>query len=172
MAHLVGPSGRVTAIEFAPDLAARANANLASYANVSVIEGDGSTVPFDPADVIYVNAGATRPADCWLDRLNDGGRLILPLTTDKGFTSDWSNILHHGAVFLITRKAEEFRAEWISPVAIYPCEGMRDAESERALAAAFAKKGEWIRVTRLYRTGDLPEERCWLRAPDWCLAYE
>ncbi len=37
---------------------------------------------FDLADVIYVNAGATRPADIWLDRLNDGGRLVLPLTTD------------------------------------------------------------------------------------------
>jgi len=24
---------------------------------------------FEPADVIYVNAGATRPADAWLDRL-------------------------------------------------------------------------------------------------------
>jgi len=26
--------------------------------------------------------GATRPADAWLDRLKEGGRLILPLTTD------------------------------------------------------------------------------------------
>ena len=25
---------------------------------------------------------------------------------------------------------------------------------------------------RLYRRDDLPEERCWLRAPGWCLAYE
>jgi protein-L-isoaspartate(D-aspartate) O-methyltransferase len=35
--------------------------------------------------VIYVNAGATRPADIWRDRLNDDGRLILPLTSDEGF---------------------------------------------------------------------------------------
>jgi protein-L-isoaspartate(D-aspartate) O-methyltransferase len=27
---------------------------------------------FEPADVIYVNAGATRPADAWLDRLKEG----------------------------------------------------------------------------------------------------
>jgi protein-L-isoaspartate O-methyltransferase len=33
--------------------------------------------------VIYVNAGAIHPADIWLDRLNDGGRLILPLTAQK-----------------------------------------------------------------------------------------
>ncbi len=172
MASLVGPSGRVTAIELEPDLAARAKANLAAYAHVCVVQGDGSNARFEPADVIYVNAGATRPADAWLDRLKDAGRLILPLTTDKGFTSgDPSNMHLQGAVFLVTRDAEGFRAQWISPVAIYPCQGLRDPESERALAAAF-NRGGWKRVTRLHRTNDLPEERCWLRAPGWCLAWE
>jgi len=28
------------------------------------------------------------------------------------------------------------------------------------------------RVTRLYRRDDLPEERCWLRAPGWCLTCD
>ncbi|MGO8832764.1 MAG: protein-L-isoaspartate O-methyltransferase family protein, partial [Roseiarcus sp.] len=171
MAHLVGPSGRVTAIEFEADLAARAKTNFAQYANVTVFHGDGTIAPFDPADVIYVNAGATRPADAWLDRLKDGGRLGLPLTTDKGFmNAGGAPIQRRGAVFIITRKGEDFLARWVSPVAIYPCQGMRDAASERALAAAF-EKGDWNRVTRLYRSDDLPDERCWLRAPGWCLAY-
>jgi len=26
-------------------------------------------------------------------------------------------------------------------------------------------------VTRLYRRGDLPDEQCWLKGPDWALAY-
>ncbi|SFB03323.1 protein-L-isoaspartate(D-aspartate) O-methyltransferase [Rhizobium sp. NFR07] len=171
MAQMVAPSGRVTAIEFEPELAARATENLEPYRNVSVIQGDGSAVAFDGADVIYVNAGATRPADTWLDRLNDGGRLILPLTTDLGFTSaNWSNMHLRGAVFLVTRRGGEFHAQWISPVAIFPCEGMRDAESEKALAAAF-ESGEHKRVTRLYRSDALPAEQCWLRGPGWCLAY-
>ncbi len=85
MAELVGPSGRVTGIEFDPELAARAKANFAGRPNVEILAGDGATVPFDPADVIYVNAGATRPAPAWLDRLKEGGRLVLPLTTAKGF---------------------------------------------------------------------------------------
>ncbi|RVC55815.1 methyltransferase domain-containing protein, partial [Mesorhizobium sp. M00.F.Ca.ET.038.03.1.1] len=124
MANLVAASGKVTAIEFEPDLAARAKANLTPYRNVSVVQGDGSSAAFDSADVIYVNAGATRPADIWLDRLNDGGRLILPLTTDLGFTSsNWSNMHLRGAVFLVTRRGEELHARWISPVAIFPCEG-------------------------------------------------
>jgi protein-L-isoaspartate(D-aspartate) O-methyltransferase len=171
MAKLVAASGRVTAIEFEPELAARAAENLTAYPNVSVVEGDGSSAAFGSADVIYVNAGATRPADIWLDRLKDGGRLILPLTTDLGFTSStWSNMHLRGAVFLVTRRGEEFHARWISPVAIFPCEGMRDAQSEKALAAAF-ESGEHRRVTRLYRTGAVPAEQCWVRAPGWCLAY-
>jgi len=32
-------------------------------------------------------------------------------------------------------------------------------------------KGGAERVTRLYRRDHLPENRCWLRAPGWCLAY-
>ena len=171
MAKLVAASGKVTAIEFELELAARAKANLNPYGNVSVVQGDGSSVDFDAADVIYLNAGATRPADIWLDRLKDGGRLVLPLTTDLGFTkSNWSNMHRRGAVFLITRSGGEFHAQWISPVAIFPCEGMRDAESETALAAAF-ESGEHNLVTRLYRTDDVPTERCWVRAPGWCLAY-
>lgn len=175
MAQLVGATGRVTAIEFAPDLAARAKTNLAPYSTVSVVQGDGATVAFDAADVIYVNAGATRPAEIWLDRLQDGGRLVLPLTTDKGFRTDGDNgpipIQRRGAVFLVTRDGTDFRARWLSPVAIFPCEGARDAVSERALASAF-EKGDAKRVSRLYRTDDVPEERCWLKAPGWCLAYD
>ncbi|HEY3908467.1 MAG TPA: hypothetical protein VGM07_01095 [Stellaceae bacterium] len=108
-----------------------------------------------------MNAGATRPAHIWLDRLNDGGRLILPLTVDKD---------RSGAVFRIERRADEFLAKWILAMEIFLCEGVRDAQSERALAAAF-EKGGWERVTRLYRRGDLLDEQCWLDAPDWALAY-
>jgi protein-L-isoaspartate(D-aspartate) O-methyltransferase len=137
------------------------------------LQGDGAQIEFDPADVIYVNAGATRPADIWLDRLKDGGRLILPLTSDKGFGENPENIpiQRRGAVFRIERRGNEFLAKWISAVAIFPCEGARDAECERALAAAF-EKGGWERVTRLYRRGDVLEEQCWLKGPDWCLAYD
>ncbi len=85
LAHLAGPSGRVTGIEYDSDLAARAKDNLAPYPTVEVIQGDGTSFAFDDADVIYVNAGCTRPAENWLDRLADGGRLILPMTSDKGF---------------------------------------------------------------------------------------
>ena len=172
LAHMVGESGRVTAVEFDGGLAVRLAANFFGHPNVRGLQGDGTQIEFDPADVIYVNAGATRPADIWLDRLNDGGRLILPLTSDKGFGENPENIpiQRRGAVFGIKRRGNRFLAKWLSAVAIFPCGGARDAESERALAAAF-ENGGWERVTRLYRRGDLPDEQCWLNAPDWALAY-
>ena len=172
MSHLAGPSGEVTGIELDADLAARAKENLSSFANVRIVTGNGAAIPFEAADVVYVNAGVTRPADLWLDTLTDGGRLILPLTTNEGFlANDPANVQRRGAVFRIERRTPEFLAQWVSPVAIIPCEGARDETSEAALAEAF-KRGGWKRVTRLYRNENVPEERCWLRAPGWCLAYD
>lgn len=173
MAQLVGPAGKVTAIEFDADLASRAAANFASCPNVRVIHGDGANIDFDIADVIYVNAGATRPAERWLDGLNEGGRLILPLTRKKWTEGN----VRHGRVFRIERGGNEYFARALSGVAVFPCEGGRDEASEAALGAAIendaANQSEgWKRVTRLYRDQDIPADRCWLRAPDWALAYD
>jgi protein-L-isoaspartate(D-aspartate) O-methyltransferase len=172
MAQMVGSAGRVTGIEYDPGLAARAKANLAKYPNVEIIEGDGAAVPFDTANVIYVNAGATAPAPAWLDRLADGGRLILPLTTDAGFGKiDPGKIFSRGAVFRIQRRGEDFDAKWISAVAIFPCAGNRDGFAEKALASALEKGGAQT-VTRLYRHAYIPEEHRWLTGDGWCLTME
>jgi protein-L-isoaspartate(D-aspartate) O-methyltransferase len=105
LAHLVGPSGRVTGIEHEPELAARAKANFAAYPNVKIVEGDGTSVSFDQADVIYVNAGCTQPTESWLDRLTDGGRLILPMTSDQGFLANApERVARAGGVFRIERR--------------------------------------------------------------------
>ena len=119
LAELVGAAGTVTAIEFDAELAARATANFARAPHVRAVHGDGTRVVFEPADVIYVNAGATRPADAWLEQLKEGGRLILPLTAD-GFPN---RDVRHGAIFRIERRGSEFFARRISGVAIFPCEG-------------------------------------------------
>jgi protein-L-isoaspartate(D-aspartate) O-methyltransferase len=170
MAHMVGPNGRVTAIEYDPALSARAAANLSELPHVQVIQGDGASVSFDSADVIYVNAGVTRPAESWLDGLQDGGRLILPLTTDENFKTPREETISQGAMFFIRRTGAGFDAKAVSPIGVIPCESMRDAESESALAEAFGNKG-WRRVTKLYRTDTIPADRCWLGGQGWCLAY-
>jgi protein-L-isoaspartate(D-aspartate) O-methyltransferase len=139
IARLVGNTGTVTAIEYEPDLAQRAAINLSAYPTVKVVVGDGSTAPLDPADVIYVNAGTTRPAERWLNALKDGGRLILPLTTS--FTSDDGHSMTGGAIFLIERRNDDYLARWMSHTAIYPCSGARDEASEEVLAVGFKKVG-------------------------------
>jgi protein-L-isoaspartate(D-aspartate) O-methyltransferase len=169
LARLVGRRGAVTAVEYDPVLAVRLAQNLAGTPHISAIHGDGTQLDFAPADVIFVNAGATRPAETWLDRLADGGRLILPLTLSVQ-TRSTVPLERQGAVFLIGRRGDEFAARRISGVGIYPCHGMRDAASEAALSAAF-ETGGWEKVTRLYRRDDLPADRMWLRGEGWCLAY-
>jgi protein-L-isoaspartate(D-aspartate) O-methyltransferase len=171
LAELVGSEGRVTAVEYDVDLARRAAENLRESPNVSVVHGDGFAMRFDPADVIYVNAGTTGPAASWLDGLRNGGRLILPLTARR-FTraEDQGPLSRHGAVFLISRNDEVFEARWISAVGVYPCEGGRDDEAERAIDIAL-RQGGFKDVKRFYRTGALPADQCWLRLPGWSLAY-
>lgn len=171
MAHMVGATGALTAIEFDPALAARAASNLAHLSNATVLQGDGSLTPFAPADVIYVNAGASKPADAWLDGLKDGGRLILPLTTKTNSSEPFNSSRPTGAVFRITRRGSDFDADFISAIAVFPCEGVRDDASERALAAAF-ENGGFRNVKHLRRTDDVRDEECWVKAPGWSLTYE
>jgi protein-L-isoaspartate(D-aspartate) O-methyltransferase len=160
LAHLVGPTGRVTTIEYEADLAAEARINLQDLKQVEVIQGDATQTDFAPADLILVSAGATRPVDRWLDGLKDGGQLVLPFQPDAGM----------GVIFGIKRRGERFFARVLSPVMIYHCAGARDPQSAAALAEAL-KAGGQHGVTRLYRGEEVPLENIWLRGENWCLAY-
>ena len=77
IAEVVAPTGRVTAAEIDPMLAAQARANLAPYSNVQVVEGDGCIVDTGVRDAILINAGVTHPRESWLDNLRHGGNLVL-----------------------------------------------------------------------------------------------
>jgi protein-L-isoaspartate(D-aspartate) O-methyltransferase len=123
MSKIVGQSGSVVASEIDAELAARASTNLAGYANVSVHSGDGAD--FDPGDcdAIFVNAGVTHPHLRWLDSLNEGGSLVLPLTIAAGMGMGAN--LGKGVMAKITREAKGFSANIVSFVAIYSCVGMR-----------------------------------------------
>jgi protein-L-isoaspartate(D-aspartate) O-methyltransferase len=167
IAQLVGHDGRVTAIEYERELSIRATANLSAFSNVRVVHGDGTRIPLEPSDVIYVNVGTVRPANNWLDAMRDGGRLILPLTVD--YTTDAGQPMTKGAIFLIERHGDDYLAQWKSETTIYPCAGGRDEVSEAALAKAF-QNGGWEKVTRLYRAEEIEQERCWVRGPGWALA--
>ena len=62
-AELVGLDGQVLGVEIDLELAERSRRNLAHLAQVEVVAGDGVSIDLGgPADVIFVNAGATHPA--------------------------------------------------------------------------------------------------------------
>jgi protein-L-isoaspartate(D-aspartate) O-methyltransferase len=126
LAEIVGAAGRVTAIEHDAVLAERARANLAPWRQVEVVAGDGRSHDPGPVDVVVVFAGSTHPAPLWLDRLAEGGRLMMPLTNE----SRW------GFMLRAVRRDDAFDAASIGRIGIFPCIGGRDEEAGRRLHQA------------------------------------
>ncbi|WP_407186853.1 protein-L-isoaspartate O-methyltransferase family protein [Bradyrhizobium centrosematis] len=126
LAEMVGSAGRVTAVETDQTLAPQAKANLANWPQVDVVSGDGRTVDVGELDVVIVFAGSTHPSRLWLDRLVEGGRLLMPLTDDS-----W-----RGFLLRVIRRRNRFEASSIGAVSVYPCTGGRDEEAGKRLHAA------------------------------------
>lgn len=165
LAEVVGPSGRLLAIDVDPDLAARARENLARYRHVQTLHGDGGDLAPDSADAIFVNAGATHPLPVWLDALADGGRLIFPLTV-----SNDASVIGFGQMLRVERRGRnDLEAHFLSPVGIYPCSGARSAEANERLRGAFSCGGE-AEVARLREDAHAADDDCWLHADEFCLS--
>lgn len=168
MAHVVGPQGRVVAVEVDAELAGRAAGALAPWPQVEVRQGDGR---FDPAaetfDAILVNAGVTHPEDCWLDGLSKGGRVMLPLTV----TMPAMGTLGKGPALLLTSGGEagSLSAKTAGFVAIYSAVGLRDESLNRQLGEAM-KRGPLPPVNRLRRDAHEQAPGCWLHAETFCLS--
>jgi protein-L-isoaspartate(D-aspartate) O-methyltransferase len=96
-AELVGPSGKVTAVEIDETLIGTARTALAPWSQVTVNHADGARASFDPVDLVIASAGATHPPKSWLDALKPGGRLLFPMTTFRGGP---------GAMLLVKRGAQ------------------------------------------------------------------
>ena len=131
IAEVVGPGGSVVATEVNSELAGRAESNLSTYNNVEVHAVDGAE--FDPgeSDAMLINAGVTHPHPLWLDRLPEGGRLILPITLAT------SETLGAGLMTKIVRQTNGFSARVVTPVGIYSCKSVRDPELEPLVRTAF-----------------------------------
>lgn len=169
LAELVGLGGQVCGIEFEPDLAAAARTNLAERGNVEVLTGDAHELVEGPADVIVASCGFDQIPPSWAQALNDGGRLMLPLTMASrlpGFGA--------GVVVLIRRRGERFDAEIVSPTAIYHDVCGRTPDAEARIAAAFsagAARGTAPVVASL-RFDSAPDESCWLAGEGWWLSAQ
>jgi protein-L-isoaspartate(D-aspartate) O-methyltransferase len=163
LAETVGPTGRVVAIEYEADLAARARINLEPWPQVTVVHGDGRV--HDPGfdvDCIAVCAGSTHPAPLWLDRLADGGVLVMPLTGRYGW----------GFMLRVERRGETFDASSVSGVGIYPCTGGRDITAEGRLQTALDRmRGNTPPILALHRGEPSSDERrpVWYAGPGFWL---
>jgi protein-L-isoaspartate(D-aspartate) O-methyltransferase len=164
--HLVGPTGRVFAIDVDPDLAARARANLADRPWIETAAGDGrSGLPGD-VDVVLVHAGATHVLDEWLDASRDGCRLLVPLTAViPGLPTG----IGKGMVLTARRSGDGWTAALSSMVAIYSLVGLRD-EARAAALGQVLLSGKGMTVKRVRRDPHEPGPACVLHGATTCLA--
>jgi protein-L-isoaspartate(D-aspartate) O-methyltransferase len=168
LAELVGAQGWVSGIEYEPDLAAAAAGALADRPNVEILAGDAHTLVDGPADIIVASCGFDTVPPDWARLLNDGGRLMLPLTTASTLPG-----IGAGAVLLVTRRGEAFDAEFVSGTMIYDDKGGRTAAAGQQIAAALrpAAPDSWSlpNVASLRLAGD-PDDTCWLAGDGWWLS--
>jgi protein-L-isoaspartate(D-aspartate) O-methyltransferase len=172
LAEVVGRTGAVVVSEVDTDLATRAQRNLANYPNVTAHAVDGTE--FDPGDcdAILINAGCTHLHPCWLDRLRDGGRLMIPLTIKTelpGMAPERQTNIGAGMMVKVVRRGLSFTAAAHSPVAIFSCTSMRDAESEANLRKAMGM-GLIAKLQSVRRDAHQPDETCMLHCKDVCMS--
>jgi protein-L-isoaspartate(D-aspartate) O-methyltransferase len=164
LAAIVGPAGRVVAIEIDPGLAMRAREHLRPWPQAHLIAADGFAHHADqPADAIVVNAGVTHLSLAWLDALQaDNGRLLVPLTG-----ANW-----WGAFLMITRQAGStvrYPARFASRTGIIPCVGGRDGDAEARLSVALGT-ADFTAIKSLRRAPEEPDDTCWLAGDGWWLS--
>ncbi len=163
MAEVVGSGGAITGSEVHEELAVRARANLAAYPNVTVHAGDGAT--FDPGecDAMLINAGVTHPHRPWLDRLREGGRMVVPITMSSGMAPG------QGLMIKIVRERAGFSAAIVSPVAIFPCTSVRDAQVEGQIAKALGSRA-FFKLKSVRLDAHEPAEACILHGSNVCVS--
>lgn len=164
MAEVVGPGGSVAGSEFQADLASRAKENLTAYPNVTVHAGDGAA--FDPGecDAMFINAGVTHPHPMWLDRLREGGRLVLPITIPAGTSG-----IGQGVVVRIRRERDAFSAQTLTVAAIYSCTSVRDSELEPLIRKGLTT-GAILKLKSVRRDRHEQADTCIVHARDVCLS--
>lgn len=156
LGELVGPGGRVEAYEVDADLAEAAVRNLESSSHIVVHARSALEPPLPPADVIYVNAGVSRPPAPWLDALRPNGRLVFPLTAGQG----------PGLMLRLTRTGEDaYAAKIVSAAMFIPCVGGQDDQEVDALRRALST-GRHGAVRSLRRSGE-PDDTAWLAGEGW-----
>lgn len=163
IAEVVGPGGKVLGLELQSELAQRAQQNLAAYAQVKVEAGDGAL--FDPGDcdAILINCGVTHPQAVWLDRLREGGRLVVPITVPMNATAG------QGLMLKIVRSGGTYSTELVTTLAIFSGVRLRDPALEQQILNGL-RSGGLLRLKSVRRDAHEPGETCVVHGQDVCLS--
>lgn len=163
LAHLAGPTGRVHAFEIDPGLARRARSNLAGWPGVDVRACSGTSADLPEIDIIYVNAGITRPHKAWLTALRPDGRLLFPLQPNRR--------RRFGGMLLMQKPSggTVWAARFICRVIFIPCEDVPQDDKMGAVLEAAFEGGGWEKV-RSFHPDEKPDDTCWLKGDGWWLS--
>lgn len=122
------------------------------------------------ADVVWVDAGATRIPAAWLDALRPGGRLAVPLTALRAPVRAVRFMRSHiGRVLFVRREPAGWAARFGDGLAIMALHGGRDPDEQRVLDAAY-REGGVSQVRSLRRDAHEREPACWVHVADLCLS--
>jgi protein-L-isoaspartate(D-aspartate) O-methyltransferase len=163
LAELVDDVGSVLAFEVDEELAARARELLAERRNVRVEAASGVGAMKGRANLVYVSAGVQQLPLSWLEVLDVGGRLAVPITPSD---------VEGGVLFVHHLGAEgAFSARFICRARFVPCIGTLDANASSRLATAFASRtdGE-VRSLWLASSTRRPAEGAWFVGDGWWLS--
>lgn len=151
-------AGSVIAVDIDEALTEQAGEALADAANVTILTADGTA--FAPAeyDVALVNAGISVIPELWLDRLNPGGRIVVPLAVPV------APFLSKAIVFLIEQSGP---ATMIGGAIIYTAAGAAPSR----LMEAF-RGGDPHDVRSLRRDAHDEGPSCWLHEKRYCLSKD
>ncbi|WP_117194208.1 protein-L-isoaspartate O-methyltransferase family protein [Rhizobium terrae] len=173
LAELVGPSGRVVAVEYDRALAEKARENLAGYPHVEVVQGDATEWPQEDTDVIYANFALDHPPEAWIDNLAVSGRLLFPLGIPGMEGGRRSGFTRAAAFLMIDRRGGgRFGARFLQPVSFVWAEGQAPTPAGRheGLTEAFrSRQGHQIRS---FRWREPPGEGEWYGEEEWGLSFE
>ncbi len=170
LAEIVGPRGRVIAVELDPELCERARHNLRRWPHVEVRHADGTKEPREAVDVVWVHGGVTHPQPRWLEAVAPGGRIGLPITAVRPPSRIRRVVRDHGGRFLfLERRRTGFAARFDQTCGMTALLGGRDTRIQERLRQAYERGG--TSEVRSFRTEPHAEDAsCWMHHDGGCLS--
>ena len=170
LAEIVGPSGRVIAVELDPELCERARRNLRRWRQVEVRHGDGTKEPREAVDVVWVHGGVTHPQAAWLEAVRPGGRLAMPITAIRPPSRIRRVVRDNaGRILRLERAAAGWAASFGEICGMQALLGGRDAAFQERLRLAYQAGGA-DEVRSLRTDAHAPDASCWAHREGACLS--